>query len=81
MSDDTAEQTGDDRAAALRFVTRVVTPEDAAAVTAVLLAAIDEESSAAASVDEPGRSPWVRSDGALRRPFTVGPGRWVRSGR
>ncbi|WP_157001524.1 acyl-CoA carboxylase epsilon subunit [Agromyces laixinhei] len=71
----------DERAAALRFETRAVTPEDAAAVTAVLLAALDEEVSAAASVAEPGRSAWVRSDGALRGPVVVGPGRWVRHGR
>jgi len=76
MSDDT-----DERAAALRFETRLVTPEDAAAVTAVVLAALDEESSAAASAVDPGRNAWVRSDGAMRRPLIVGPGRWVRGGR
>jgi hypothetical protein len=73
MSDD-----NDERAAALRFETRLVTPEDAAAVTAVLLAALDEQSSEA-SVD-PGRNAWVRGGGAMRRPFEVGPGRWVRAG-
>ncbi|KRC60492.1 hypothetical protein ASE14_05610 [Agromyces sp. Root81] len=76
MSDDT-----DDRAAALRFETRLVTPDDAAAVTAVLLGALDEESSAAASAPDPGRSAWVRGDGAMRQPLVVGPGRWVRGGR
>jgi hypothetical protein len=74
MSDDI-----DERAAALRFETRTVTPEDAAAVTAVLLAALDEESAVEASVD-PGRSAWVRSGGAVRRPIEVGPGRWARNG-
>lgn len=75
MSDDI-----DERAAALRFETRVVTPEDAAAVTAVLLAALDEQTAGEASVD-PGRSTWIRSGGAMRRPLEVGPGRWVRDGR
>ena len=74
MSDDI-----DERAAALRFETRVVTPEDAAAVTAVLLAALDEQTAAEASVDL-GRNAWVRSGGAMRRPLEVGPGRWVRTG-
>ncbi|SIN70258.1 acyl-CoA carboxylase epsilon subunit [Agromyces cerinus] len=74
MSDDI-----DERADALRFETRVVTPEDAAAVTAVLLAALGEQSADEASVD-PGRSAWVRSGGAMRRPLDVGPGRWVRAG-
>ncbi|AWB95930.1 hypothetical protein DCE93_09865 [Agromyces badenianii] len=76
MSDDI-----DDRAAALRFESRTVTPDDAAAVTAVLLAALDEEASVAASVDEPRRDAWVRSGTAMRRPIDVGPGRWVRTGR
>ena len=75
MSDDI-----DERAAALRFETRVVTPEDAAAVTAVLLAALDEQTAGEASVD-PGRSAWIRGGGAMRRPLEVGPGRWVRDGR
>ena len=70
----------DERAAALRFETRVVTPEDAAAVTAVLLAALDEQTAGEASVD-PGRSAWIRSGGAMRRQLEVGPGRWVRDGR
>ncbi|KQZ08747.1 hypothetical protein ASD23_10220 [Agromyces sp. Root1464] len=74
MSDDI-----DERAAALRFETRVVTPEDAAAVTAVLLAALDEQTAGEASAD-PGRSAWIRSGGAMRRPLEVGPGRWVRAG-
>ncbi|MBM7830009.1 hypothetical protein JOE59_000714 [Agromyces cerinus] len=74
MSDDI-----DERADALRFETRVVTPEDAAAVTAVLLSALDEQTAAEASVD-PGRSAWVRSGGAMRRPLEVGPGRWARAG-
>ncbi|WP_022893654.1 acyl-CoA carboxylase epsilon subunit [Agromyces subbeticus] len=69
----------DDRATALRFATRAVTADDAAAVTAVLLAALDEEADAAASVVEPGRSAWVRSGGAMRRPLDVGPGRWARA--
>ncbi|MFC9559078.1 acyl-CoA carboxylase subunit epsilon [Agromyces sp. NPDC056965] len=74
MSDDI-----DERAASLRFESRVVTPEDAAAVTAVLIAAIDEQTADEAAVDL-GRSAWVRGSGAMRRSFESGPGRWVRSG-
>jgi len=70
--------TGDERTAAIRFVTRGVTDEEAAAVTAVLLAALDE-GTAEASVAEPGRDRWVRSSGAMRTPFPVGPGNWARS--
>jgi hypothetical protein len=69
---------GDERAAALRFVTRGVTDEEAAAVTAVLLAALDE-GVADAAVEEPGRDRWVRSSGAMRAPIAVGPGNWARS--
>jgi Acyl-CoA carboxylase epsilon subunit len=71
---------GDARAHAIRFVTRDVSDEEAAAVTAVLLAALDE-GTAAALVAEPARAPWVQSAGALRAPFPVGPGNWVRSAR
>ncbi|KRE26024.1 acyl-CoA carboxylase epsilon subunit [Agromyces sp. Soil535] len=70
----------DARADAIRFVTRDVSDEEAAAVTAVLLAAL-EEGTAAAPVAEPARAPWVQSAGALRTPFPVGPGNWVRSAR
>jgi len=70
----------DARAAAIRFVTRDVTDEEAAAVTAVLLATLDE-TAVAASVDEPARNAWVQSAGALRTPLAVGPGAWGRTGR
>jgi hypothetical protein len=70
----------DARAAELRFVTRGVTPEEAAAVTAVVLAALDE-GGGAASVAEVARNPWVRSAGSLRSPFEVGPGNWSRATR
>ena len=69
---------GDERAAALRFVTRDVTDEEAAAVTAVLLAALDEGVPEAAA-EEAGRDRWVRSSGAMRAPLAVGPGNWARS--
>ena len=70
----------DARAAELRFVTPGLTDEEAAAVTAVVLAALDE-GRGAESVAEPGRNPWVRSAGALRSPFEVGPGNWSRATR
>lgn len=70
----------DGRAAALRFVTRGVTDEEAAAVTAVVLAALDDDADAA-SVAEPARNAWVQSAHALRSPLQVGPGNWSRSAR
>jgi hypothetical protein len=70
----------DARAAELRFVTRGVTPEEAAAVTAVVLAALDE-GGGAASVAEVARDPWVRSARFLRSPFEVGQGNWSRATR
>lgn len=69
---------GEDRAAAIHFVTRSVTDEEAAAVTAVLLAALDE-GSPEASVAEPVRDRWVQSANVMRTPFPVGPGHWARS--
>lgn len=71
---------GDERATAIRFVTRAVTEAEAAAVTAVLLAALDE-GGGEASVEEPARNRWVQSAGAMRSPFPVGPGNWARSRR
>ena len=83
VDDNTAGSAGTDeadaRAAAIRFVTRDVSDEEAAAVTAVLLATLDE-TTIAASV-EPARNAWVRSAGALRTPLAVGPGEWGRTGR
>ncbi|GAA1749676.1 acyl-CoA carboxylase subunit epsilon [Agromyces humatus] len=83
MSDpsETPEPGADQRSADLRIISRNIGHEEAAAVTAVILASVDEAAAVAASVDEPGRAPWVRSSGAMRRPIEVGPGRWVRSGR
>lgn len=69
---------GDERAAAIRFVTHAVTEEEAAAVTAVLLAVLDE-GGGEASVEEPARDRWVQSSGAMRSPFPIGPGNWARS--
>lgn len=70
---------GDERAAAIRFVTRGVTDEEAAAVTAVLLAALDVGGVEAAAAEEPARDRWVQSSGAMRSPVPVGPGNWARS--
>lgn len=70
----------DGRAAALHFVTRGVTDEEAAAVTAVVLTALDDGADAA-SVAEPARNAWVRSARALRSPLEVGNGTWSRSAR
>ncbi|GAA1819238.1 acyl-CoA carboxylase subunit epsilon [Agromyces neolithicus] len=75
-----ADGTGQ-RAADVRILSRNVSDEQAAAVTAVILASVDEAAGDAASADEPGRSPWVRSGNAMRRPIEVGHGRWVRSVR
>ena len=83
VDDNTAGSAGTDeadaRAAAIRFVTRDVSDEEAAAVTAVLLATLDETTVAA--YVEPARNAWVRSAGALRTPLAVGPGEWGRTGR
>ncbi len=68
----------DERAAAIRFITRNVSDEETAAVTAVLLAVLDE-GPAPTRIAEPGRSAWVRSAPVLRAPISVGPGEWARS--
>lgn len=68
----------DERAAAIRFITRNVSDEETAAVTAVLLAVLDE-GPAPIRIAEPGRSAWVRSAPVLRAPISVGPGEWARS--
>lgn len=83
MSDpsESAVPGADQRAADLRIISRNIGEEEAAAVTAVVLASVDDAAAVAASVDEPGRNPWVRSSGAMRRPIEVGPGRWIRAGR
>jgi hypothetical protein len=70
----------DERAAAIRFITKDVTEEETAAVTAVLLALLDE-GAASVHVEEPRRSAWVRSAPILRAPLSTGPGEWVRSVR
>ena len=78
MAGEAGAAEGDERAAALRFITRGVSDEEAAAVTAVVLAALDEGVPDAIA-EEPGRDRWVRSSGALRAPIAVGPGNWARS--
>jgi hypothetical protein len=70
----------DERAAAIRFITKEVSEEETAAVTAVLLALLDE-GEASVRVEEPRRSAWVRSAPILRAPLSIGPGEWVRSVR
>jgi hypothetical protein len=81
MNNDTRPDAGTEaRSVDLRFVTRGVTHVESAAVSAVVLAAL-EDSASAAPAAEVGRDAWVRSGGALRTPFTRGPGAWTRSGR
>ncbi|GAA1840541.1 acyl-CoA carboxylase epsilon subunit [Agromyces salentinus] len=65
-------------AAAIRFITRNVTDEEAAAVTAVLVAALEEQSDATVPAD-PRRGAWVRSSGSLSA-FDPRGARWDRAG-
>lgn len=73
-----ASPEGDDEALDLRFLTRDVTPEEAAAVTAVLVRTVRE----AQSGDEPAPSnDWSHPRNALRPRIEVGHGRWAGSAR
>ncbi|WP_353828573.1 acyl-CoA carboxylase epsilon subunit [Agromyces sp. SYSU T0242] len=73
-----ASPEGDAETLDLRFLTRDVTPEEAAAVTAVMVATVHEDR----EVPEPQRrSDWSHPRGALRPRIEVGPGRWVGSAR
>lgn len=58
------------------FVTRGVTPIEAAAVTAVLRGLLQEESDDARSQPEKTRSAWEISQRSVRAPLTPGAGRW-----
>ncbi|TFD29446.1 hypothetical protein E3T49_10285 [Cryobacterium cryoconiti] len=60
----------------LRFVTRGVTPTEAAAVSAVLHGLVREESDSLLLAPARGQSAWQRSQRAIRSPVTPGTGRW-----
>ncbi|TFC78974.1 acyl-CoA carboxylase subunit epsilon [Cryobacterium cheniae] len=60
----------------LRFVTRGVTPTEAAAVSAVLHGLVREESDHLRQAPVRGQSAWQRSQRSIRVPLTPGPGRW-----
>ena len=65
------------KAAAIRFITRDVSDEEAAAVTAVLVAALEAGTDAAPPID-PRRGGWVRSSGSVSA-FDPRGARWERS--
>lgn len=60
----------------LRFVTRGVTPTEAAAVSAVLHGLVSEESDYLLQAPVRGQSAWQRSQRGIRVPLTPGDGRW-----
>lgn len=60
----------------LRFVTRGVTPTEAAAVSAVLHGLVREESDNLRQAPVRGQSAWQRSQRGVRMPLLPGSGRW-----
>lgn len=62
----------------LKFLSRGVSPEEAAAVTAVLVATVRDEHAAPPPA---GRSEWAHPRSAVRPPIEVGPHRWAHSAR
>jgi hypothetical protein len=60
----------------VHFVTRGVTPAEAAAVTAVLGGLLREEADHLRRKPQPSRSAWQLSQRSLRGPLTPGEGRW-----
>ncbi len=60
----------------LYFVTRDVTPTEAAAVSAVLHGLVREESDHLRQAPVRGQSAWQRSQRGVRVPLTPGDGRW-----
>lgn len=58
------------------FVTRGVTPTEAAAVTAVLRGLLREETDHMLSTPDRAPSAWQRSQRSIRTPLTPGSGRW-----
>jgi hypothetical protein len=61
---------------AIHFVTRGVSPTEAAAVSAVLTGLLHEESAMLRAKPSRRPSAWEASQRALRQPFVPGPGRW-----
>ena len=60
----------------LRFVTRSVTPTEAAAVSAVLHGLVREETDNLRLAPVRRQSAWQRSQRGVRLPLTPGAGRW-----
>ena len=60
----------------LRFVTRGVTPTEAAAVSAVLHGLVREETDNLRLAPVRGQSAWQRSQRGVRTPLTPGEGHW-----
>ncbi|MET0725813.1 MAG: acyl-CoA carboxylase subunit epsilon [Leifsonia sp.] len=60
----------------ISFITRHVSPEQAAAVTAVLSSVLREESDLHRREPDAAADAWARSQRALRAPLTPGAGRW-----
>ncbi|MBC7442272.1 MAG: hypothetical protein H7311_07090 [Ramlibacter sp.] len=63
-------------AAGLRFLTRGVTPHEAAAVSAVLHGLLREETDSQRQTPARGQSAWQRSQRGIRGPLVPGQGRW-----
>ncbi|TFC28648.1 hypothetical protein E3O53_09560 [Cryobacterium sp. TMT2-18-3] len=60
----------------LRFLTRGVSPTEAAAVSAVLHGLVREESDNLRQAPVRGQSAWQRSQRSVRVALTPGAGRW-----
>jgi hypothetical protein len=66
----------EDPTAQLSFVTRGVTPTEAAAVAAVLRGLLREETDSLRQTPRRSQSAWQLSQRGIRGPLTPGPGRW-----
>ncbi|WP_419817098.1 acyl-CoA carboxylase epsilon subunit [Glaciibacter flavus] len=76
MDSDLPEDIGGIEAPDIAFLTRGVSPEEAAAVSAVLAAALAEGSDHVGATEAPVPSAWDRGRRSLRSTITPGPGRW-----
>ncbi|TFC44970.1 hypothetical protein E3T26_03480 [Cryobacterium sp. TMT1-21] len=65
-----------DPAAEMRFLTRGVTPHEAAALSAVLHGLMREENDSLRQAPARGQSAWQRSQRGIRTPMVPGDGRW-----
>jgi hypothetical protein len=75
-TENTTEDAAQQAVPGLRFVTRGVTPTEAAAVSAVLHGLVREESDNLRLAPARGQSAWQRSQRGIRLPVTAGNGRW-----